>query len=1021
VYKADEMNARDKRGWSVRRLLTLLASLCLSALWAGVAQAGPADPVNLALGKWTRQSSLLPGSAATSNLAVDGNSDPNYWDGSVMHTDIEDHAWWEVDLGSVRQIGRIEIVNRGDCCADRLVPFMVIVSDIPIIDSDITDADADAYPGIMRTRVSAPPRDGYRVPINRSGRWVRIALLDRNYLHLAEVKVFEAPDLARGRYVWQSSTAQDGAASRAVDGDVDGTFESGSVSATNVETRPFWQVDLGMVQPVREVHVWNQTTCCSTADPRPDFVVWVSENEIDVDPVVTFAPGVFGYSIAGATAGSPVVVTVNRPARYVKIESMGTDSMSLAEVQVFRGGHGAEGGHARASSVVTGSEPDLAIDGNFDRSSGATTSNQSEPYWEVDLGSNRYLDTVGVWSRAGTPASLAAYNLFVSDNDFVDAGGHRVITVAGTRALPGVSSWVVRGALDGGVAAPASTTTAVMRRGRYVRVMLDGTNTLNLAEVDIGVTEAYVSGLFDGAVQGPYDSITRTFVNYGYVTQPSATVWALATDGLGGDVWLGSTIASATPQMAGFSGDSAYSWYLPFTIPDASWPSGGVGNVRFFTWEGPALGQTDDTPRPLRSLNVLASDDSMYWPDTRQVSTVRTPDDNDVKPPYLDSPAGTSSAIDYLGAMNVTPNIDPTLFDFNDHWIRGNQDTFPTDSVDVAYFYDRRDLGIGRSVHCSKGTAHLWPHFTDENGNLLLHDFLACLVTNYSPVEADGTPVFGDEAGSQAAFLAGRPGSTDVFVNAGGTAFVGAYDSSDEHLTPWTPFDGTGHNQRVPNNCMSCHAGSASFVYYPSVTEYLWNFRPNFSPPPTPQYPSQPMVQLAQLIGPEVLISGGPNLLPFDPTTYGYIDQPGLSQADLAESFRKVNSMIRTSATFQSQDVIEGSYGGPDATSTPGAVFNPDYVPALWAATPLQKSIYQDVIKPYCRTCHLSQFAALGGVDFQRPVDADAIRALIVADVCVTHRMPHGQQAMRRFWSSGARSTILGYFGREDFQGLCAP
>src|SRR5215831_21140638 len=108
------------------------------AAFPGTARAG-LDPVNLALGKYAIQSSTL--FDAGPDRAVDGNPDGAFWDGSVTHTDFDQHPWWQVDLGEVRQIGRIEIANRTDCCSERLTPFMVIVSDIYIIDSDMTDPD----------------------------------------------------------------------------------------------------------------------------------------------------------------------------------------------------------------------------------------------------------------------------------------------------------------------------------------------------------------------------------------------------------------------------------------------------------------------------------------------------------------------------------------------------------------------------------------------------------------------------------------------------------------------------------------------------------------------------------------------------------------------------------------------------------------------------------------------------------------------------------------------------------------
>lgn len=181
--------------------VTLAAGLIVAPQ---AARAGSLDPVNLALGKRAYQSSTMGG--ADASRAVDGNVNATFTAGSVTHTNADLHSWWEVDLGEVRQIGRVEITNRIDCCSERLIPFILIVADIPIIDSDITDADASTYPGIMRTTISGQVQANYFVPVNRSARYVRIALVNQNYLSLAEVKVIEGA--ARAAAPARSSRAQ---------------------------------------------------------------------------------------------------------------------------------------------------------------------------------------------------------------------------------------------------------------------------------------------------------------------------------------------------------------------------------------------------------------------------------------------------------------------------------------------------------------------------------------------------------------------------------------------------------------------------------------------------------------------------------------------------------------------------------------------------------------------------------------------------------------------------------------------
>jgi hypothetical protein len=47
---------------------------------------------------------------------------------STTHTNDEQGAWWQVDLGSRKKISKIIIYNRTDCCVDRLSNYQVTIS-----------------------------------------------------------------------------------------------------------------------------------------------------------------------------------------------------------------------------------------------------------------------------------------------------------------------------------------------------------------------------------------------------------------------------------------------------------------------------------------------------------------------------------------------------------------------------------------------------------------------------------------------------------------------------------------------------------------------------------------------------------------------------------------------------------------------------------------------------------------------------------------------------------------------------
>jgi len=86
------------------------------------------ESTNIAINKTTLQSSVS--SEGYSGRAVDGNTDGNYGNASVTHTQAEIEPWWQVDLGSIQSITNINIYNRTDnCCISRLSNFYVLVSE----------------------------------------------------------------------------------------------------------------------------------------------------------------------------------------------------------------------------------------------------------------------------------------------------------------------------------------------------------------------------------------------------------------------------------------------------------------------------------------------------------------------------------------------------------------------------------------------------------------------------------------------------------------------------------------------------------------------------------------------------------------------------------------------------------------------------------------------------------------------------------------------------------------------------
>ncbi len=145
---------------------------------------------NIALGKPATQSSTVLGADAA--RAIDGNTSGQWSDGSVTHTDWQQPAWWQVDLGaSFKSIDHVEIFNRTDCCSERLGHFTAYISDNPLP----RGADGRPVPDAT-TWTGAFELDATGVPVitlnprHAGGRYLLVQLNQANYLSLAEVMVF---------------------------------------------------------------------------------------------------------------------------------------------------------------------------------------------------------------------------------------------------------------------------------------------------------------------------------------------------------------------------------------------------------------------------------------------------------------------------------------------------------------------------------------------------------------------------------------------------------------------------------------------------------------------------------------------------------------------------------------------------------------------------------------------------------------------------------------------------------------
>ena len=135
---------------------------------------------NVALNKYAFQSSTHTHAVKpVAAKAVDGNISGRFFTGSTAVTNKDDRAWWEVDLGHTAEIATVLVFNRIDCCGERLANFKVILYNFA---HQTVDTLHEAGGGELEYGfVVAPPKNA---------RFVRVQLLGKNNLQLAEVEVF---------------------------------------------------------------------------------------------------------------------------------------------------------------------------------------------------------------------------------------------------------------------------------------------------------------------------------------------------------------------------------------------------------------------------------------------------------------------------------------------------------------------------------------------------------------------------------------------------------------------------------------------------------------------------------------------------------------------------------------------------------------------------------------------------------------------------------------------------------------
>jgi hypothetical protein len=514
------------------------------------------------------------------------------------------------------------------------------------------------------------------------------------------------------------------------------------------------------------------------------------------------------------------------------------------------------------------------------------------------------------------------------------------------------------------------------------------------------------------------DTTATEFFYHGFVNQSSQAIQIevlkdARDDPTDNSKWgpLATTFSHASPKYDGV-GQGWYDWSISVQSKRAMWPQGGLQRVRIKNLTTFSDGDYSSCVEPKLEAGeggISAGYECQSpYPFVTMVST--TPNPTDAKltriytPPYLSyglySPSarrGFDKGSDLKDTRFYYANIAaPSTFEaFKDKYRFGK-----SEPEAISIYFNEADLGLGREMHCKNFAAKFQIFFPFGGAPL----GVVCYVTNYDGVGKDAPSFPADPALALSDAINGTHQFATVAM---------AFDPSlgrknrvqflvyngKGTLSNLAQLDSRGINKYPPLNCLVCHGGSVVF----DTTTQTYN-----------------SVQDA-------------HFLPFDVFRLKYAGDPGMpdnpayTYSAQAEEFRKLNEYVYDAgATPDIRSMIDATYGGPGNVSVPNTPAQ-EYVPDSWRAAGKSK-VYENVIKGYCRSCHVSrEEKTITGKpplssDFENYLNFERlVQGLQVYNyVCGGQSMPNAEQTLALFWNSSARAHLAGAFPQE-MAGECSP
>lgn len=311
-------------------------------------------------------------------------------------------------------------------------------------------------------------------------------------------------NISMGRPARESSSVHGSVARRATDGWLSGNYGDGSVTHTGNRFGEWLEIDLLNPLPVALVRIHNRTDCCGER---------IRGARVELRDAPCDVMG--GAPIAQSNPISTTLPVIdlafqNQLARYVCVRQTRADYLSVAEVSVFRrdlvSDNHALRASARQSSTWGGAVAARAVDGNrdgnYNNGSVSHTEGRGNEWLDVDLGTARPIRTVVLHNRSDGSTDRLDGAVVELSNLPCDQANRGIIASAPVPFELGpaprrvefpapvvVSRICVRqpravhlhiaeleayGALDEGVAIPATTRSSTTAFGSDARRLNDG-------------------------------------------------------------------------------------------------------------------------------------------------------------------------------------------------------------------------------------------------------------------------------------------------------------------------------------------------------------------------------------------------------------------------------------------------------------------------------------------------------------------------------------------------------------------